>query len=881
MQANEPASDSDVESWIKQLEAIYTAKGLASDFAKEKPFLRNMLPKLKVHFDRRYKIVEPLDMGGSGLVFRILDLFSEYNRALKFSRPLENEALIARLLKEEGRKLRELRNDNLVEVFEVNSLDYQSGRSLGYTVSEFVAGGNNWSKDMEAKLRDNVPYPEILTQLVWSLYGVVKGLEFLHTNSYVHMDVKPTNVLLNPNDHALLSDLGFAKHLSEKPSQQTAVGFTPDYAHPQVLSYTHTEISPNRAIIPKLEYSQFRKAWDIYALGQSTLQMLSLANKRYPDGVLHNPRFKYLHLMACRMLDGRNTSSSRFELSEFASSLTAKAYDEIKYTDCEEIRRDLEKELRITLLDHEIPELDFHSRETIHGAEWRTTTLTKRLKILLEHPLFRRLSRISQLGLVRLVYPTASHTRFDHILGTYTNACSYIDALYHDANPLFRQIINKKDVESLLLASLLHDLGHYPLAHDMEEVESNVRHLVFTEQLLDNSKEDSNHRTLKQIIEGESGWKSDTEKIKEILWAQDSKHPRLQSTFRARLLSTILDGPIDADKTDYLPRDSKECRLNYGNALDFERLMKTITIDYDPARDAVQLAIYDKGRPSAESVAFTRYLMFASVYWHHGTRACKSMLQYAFQLILKNTTKREALIEELKDFVLTLESPRPAKQITTLSDLVRNAGGPENMADTDLAALDWLYQKAPADAQELLFMLASRKLFKRLASLHYSAVSVATGGGTTIWDRFQDISSRWNDRLSLCRRLQAKLLTEVRARAKQRHSVNLSETKLTEFDALMAPQHLSILVDIPAVKDMGQPLKFVKETMEKRNVDDAPVETLSQLSELWVGPIFGLFKSIAVVRVFCHEEVRSVIRAVLNVKEIIQIALEELSDVAP
>jgi hypothetical protein len=95
----------------------------------------------------------------------------------------------------------------------------------------------------------------------------------------------------------------------------------------------------------------------------------------------------------------------------------------------------------------------------------------------------------------------------------------------------------------------------------------------------------------------------------------------------------------------------------------------------------------------------------------------------------------------------------------------------------------------------------------------------------------------------------------------------------------MAPEHLSILVDIPEVKDLGKPLKFVKETMEQRNVDDAPPETLSQLSELWAGPIFELFKSIAVVRVFCHESVKPVIRAVFDVDEIIQIGLEELDKI--
>src|SRR5437867_576749 len=77
----EASNDKDVEGWIIQLKSIYAAKNLSSEFDKEVPFLGNQLHELKSRFAGRYRLIEPLDMGGSGIVFRILDNFSHYNRA--------------------------------------------------------------------------------------------------------------------------------------------------------------------------------------------------------------------------------------------------------------------------------------------------------------------------------------------------------------------------------------------------------------------------------------------------------------------------------------------------------------------------------------------------------------------------------------------------------------------------------------------------------------------------------------------------------------------------------------------------------------------------------------------------------------------------------
>jgi len=307
--------------------------------------------------------------------------------------------------------------------------------------------------------------------------------------------------------------------------------------------------------------------------------------------------------------------------------------------------------------------------------------------------------------------------------------------------------------------------------------------------------------------------------------------------------------------------------------------MKTITVDYDHNSESVSLAIYDKGRPCAESIAFTRYLMYSSVYWHHTSRAYKTMIQYAFKLILAqlDSKEREQFKSEFKEFVVNLRAQQTKKRAPSLIDDLDTNGLVNYMAETDMACLDWMYQRAPLASQEILKKLASRQLYKRLASLHFSKISTTESGGRSPWHTFQDISTEWSLRLKLCQKLQSRLLAEVRSHAPEHHSTSLNAESLSKFDVLMGPANLSILVDIPPVKDAGLPLKFVKETMEDRYLNYLPPIALSQLSELWLGPILDLFKSIGVVRIFCHESVRRTIIAVLDAESIVKIAEEELN----
>jgi uncharacterized protein len=239
--------------------------------------------------------------------------------------------------------------------------------------------------------------------------------------------------------------------------------------------------------------------------------------------------------------------------------------------------------------------------------------LTDRVRQLLDTPELRRLARISQLGLVNLVYPGACHSRLEHSLGVYRNALVYLKQLAADDR--FAAIIRPEDGETFLVAALLHDLGHWPFCHAIEDI---ALPGVPSHELFANSF----------LLEGE---------IADTLRDDWNLQPRDVTTLlsekptgtRQRILKSMLSGPIDIDKMDYLGRDSLHAGVPYGRNFDQQRLIGSLCLNQ--AGDG--LAISHKGRTAAEMMVFARYVMFSEVYWHHAVRAATAMLQRAFFLL--------------------------------------------------------------------------------------------------------------------------------------------------------------------------------------------------------------------------------------------------------
>jgi len=249
---------------------------------------------------------------------------------------------------------------------------------------------------------------------------------------------------------------------------------------------------------------------------------------------------------------------------------------------------------------------------------------------IVDHSLFQRLRWISQLPLEQLVYPSAQHSRFEHSLGVMYLAMVAAVSLISNSKVIMEGLFDKDDdfnkiigmenkctefVLSAGLSGLLHDLGHAPFSHTLEEackyskIPYKYDHeeigFFLAKQLLD-------ELNLLDKIFVKKTLKVLNKNLKEI----NSELAPLENVIRK-----LIDGPIDVDKGDYIYRDSYHCGTNYG-FYDIQRLWRNIAIN----KENYTIGVNKKGALEAWSLRFQRYKMYKNVYKHHTRNITDSML---------------------------------------------------------------------------------------------------------------------------------------------------------------------------------------------------------------------------------------------------------------
>lgn len=234
--------------------------------------------------------------------------------------------------------------------------------------------------------------------------------------------------------------------------------------------------------------------------------------------------------------------------------------------------------------------------------------LTDRVRSLINTPSFHRLTRISQLGLVATVYPGATHSRWEHSLGVYRLGLQVLRAI--SGLEEMDQAITADEAKAFLVAALLHDVGHWPFCHPIEDLRlTGVQpHERMAESLLDGGE-------FCDLLQQE--WQLTPADVANVIHPREGQ-PR-------RLIHRLLSGPIDIDKLDYLDRDSLHAGVPYGRHFDRQRLIGAMC--RGESLDA--LAITEKGKTAAELMVVARYVMFSEVYWHSTVRSATAMLQRA------------------------------------------------------------------------------------------------------------------------------------------------------------------------------------------------------------------------------------------------------------
>ena len=256
--------------------------------------------------------------------------------------------------------------------------------------------------------------------------------------------------------------------------------------------------------------------------------------------------------------------------------------------------------------------------KAIRDPVWGYIHLPPSVLALVDTEDFQRLRNITQLGYVHLVYPGARHSRFEHSLGVYHLAKQFMSRLLVSDPPL--QLADE-DIRVFVAATLLHDIGHYPFSHTLEELmpffvlhEERARQIILDQD-----------RPTYHILQDQ--FKVDPLRVANVI---DYKNAQCSIPPEDLLLANILSGTLDPDKIDYLLRDSLFCGVPFGESVNRDRLKSSIKYDSDRKR----LAITSKGVDAVEALVFTNYLMYRNVYWHHGVRSASAMFKRAVQEIL-------------------------------------------------------------------------------------------------------------------------------------------------------------------------------------------------------------------------------------------------------
>jgi len=341
-------------------------------------------------------------------------------------------------------------------------------------------------------------------------------------------------------------------------------------------------------------------------------------------------------------------------------------------------------------------------RDPIYGFIEPSETELK----IINTTIFQRLRKIKQLAMAYLVYPCASHTRFDHSLG-----------VYHIASLMSEKLLPGKENDEkrriVRLSALLHDVGHGPFSHVSEELldryssistnnEKEKIHEKITAKIIENNKELGNLLSVddkKNIIGLLSGDKIDISLMKEIV-----------------------SGPLDADKMDYLLRDSYFCGVKYG-IFDLDRMLNTITY-YEENHDKHMAINYD-GIYSLEQFVLAKYYMTTQVYRHKIRSVSDSMIIRGLELGIE----RDGV-----DFLDCLYHYEDTEEYI------------EYYLDywDEKVIIELIFSERSGFAQEFFKRLYKRQLFKRIFSEKLKNIEIAD---EMTRDKIINITSKENEDL--------------------------------------------------------------------------------------------------------------------------------------
>ena len=308
---------------------------------------------------------------------------------------------------------------------------------------------------------------------------------------------------------------------------------------------------------------------------------------------------------------------------------------------------------------------------------------------LVDTPAVQRLRHIKQLSTVRLVFPSANHTRFEHSLGVYHLARTVLDHLSVDDDT----------AAHVRAAALLHDIGHGPYGHQTEDI---IRRQTGRD-----------HDDIAWLVTDPD------RRVCQVLERHGLDPARIASLVAGEgRLGPLVSGELDVDRMDYLVRDAHHTGVPYGT-IDHGRLVRELRLEDDT------LVLDDGNVATAESVLLARSLMNTVVYGHHVSRVAGAMLERACERYIDDTEtdieefRRLAdhdLLVALRDHVPTLGTRLEHRDLYKRAVWAPLSAVPSGTVDagheTELAAERDIAAKAGLDADDVIVDIPSRPRLK-------------------------------------------------------------------------------------------------------------------------------------------------------------------------
>jgi HD superfamily phosphohydrolase len=358
-------------------------------------------------------------------------------------------------------------------------------------------------------------------------------------------------------------------------------------------------------------------------------------------------------------------------------------------------------------------------------------------------PAMQRLRYVSQLAGAEKVYPGATHTRFLHSLGVMHIAGLYAEHLGLDA----------KTTRTLRVSGLLHDIGHGPYSHQFDEI-------VFARSGIEGGHDTQREIILNQIVPQQmlevyqsrmkDNWKIEVKKDLYISgylsdFTEEPDEERLMSMFREicsevnRLFQgetqgtpyfNIVQGPLGADRMDFVLRDAYYCGTSQYGTVDLQRIIRNSSIVN--VKGAERLSYDEKVIDNIYAVLFGRFMMYKNVYFHKTARAADLMLQKILELLYE-PMRLDSYVKSPGEFV-KLSEPLFLQQFRVLYERR------ESLGEKHKAALE--------EANRIIDDYNARKLWKMIREVSFSIAgldpgSIANSVGIDTISRLKNVIQRF------------------------------------------------------------------------------------------------------------------------------------------